>query len=179
VLQHEGDPSRCVVLLPGIRYFSQAPLLWFAREAAQADGWSAVELDERAPGDQEPFEWMRAQAERALQAASGAELVVVVGKSLGSAAAPMVSGPAVWLTPLLNRPEIAEAIGSATAPALLVGSRADPTWSEGTVPENEALEVLELDGLDHSLQVSRDPLASLGVLRDVTARVAAFLERLS
>jgi hypothetical protein len=179
VLQHEGDPSRCVVLLPGIRYFSQAPLLWFAREAAQADGWSAVELDERAPGDQEPFEWMRAQAERALQAASGAELVVVVGKSLGSAAAPMVSGPAVWLTPLLNRPEIAEAIGSATAPALLVGSRADPTWSEGTVPENEALEVLELDGLDHSLQVSRDPLVSLDVLRDVTARVGAFLARLS
>jgi hypothetical protein len=179
VLQHEGDPSRCVVLLPGIRYFSQAPLLWFAREAAQADGWSAVELDERAPGDQEPFEWMRAQAERALEAASGAELVVVVGKSLGSAAAPMVSGPAVWLTPLLNRPEIAEAIGSATAPALLVGSRADPTWSEGTVPENDALEVLELDGLDHSLQVSRDPLLSLDVLRDVTARVGAFLARLS
>jgi hypothetical protein len=179
VLQHEGDPSRCVVLLPGIRYFSQAPLLWFAREAAQADGWSAVELDERAPGDQEPFEWMRAQAERALEAASGAELVVVVGKSLGSAAAPMVSGPAVWLTPLLNQPEIAEAIGSATAPALLVGSRADPTWSEGTVPENDALEVLELDGLDHSLQVSRDPLLSLDVLRDVTARVGAFLARLS
>jgi hypothetical protein len=179
VLQHEGDPSRCLVLLPGIRYFSQAPLLWFAREAAQADGWSAVELDERAPGDQEPFEWMRAQAERALEAASGAELVVVVGKSLGSAAAPMVSGPAVWLTPLLNRPEIAEAIGSATAPALLVGSRADPTWSEGTVPENDALEVLELDGLDHSLQVSRDPLLSLDVLRDVTARVGAFLARLS
>jgi hypothetical protein len=179
VIRHEGDPSRCVVLLPGIRYFSQAPLLWFAREAAQAGGWSVVEVDERAPSDQEPFEWMRGQAQQALTAASGAELVVVVGKSLGSAAAPMVTGPAVWLTPLLNQPGIAEAIGSATAPTLLVGSRADPTWSEGTEPENDALEVLELDRLDHSLQVSRDPLASLDVLRDVTARVGAFLGRLS
>jgi hypothetical protein len=179
VIQHEGDPSRSVVLLPGIRYFSQAPLLWFAREAAQAGGWSVVEVDERAPRDQDPFGWMRAQAEAALDAASGAERVVVVGKSLGSAAAPMVSGPAVWLTPLLDQAPVADAINAATAPTLLVGSRADPTWADGPATGNSALEVLELDGLDHSLQVSRNPLASLDVLRDVTARVGAFLERLS
>jgi pimeloyl-ACP methyl ester carboxylesterase len=178
VIQHEGDPARCVVLLPGVRYFSQAPLLWFAREAAQARGWSVVEVDERAPGDQEPFEWMRGQARRALDA-TDAELTVVVGKSLGSAAAPMVSGPAVWLTPLLVRPEIVEGLGSASAPTLLVGSPADPTWGEGNVPDNPALEVLELEGLDHSLQVSGDPLASLDALRTVTQRVASFYERVA
>jgi hypothetical protein len=179
VLQHEGDPSRCAVILPGIRYFSQAPLLWFAREAAQSGGWSVVEVDERAPRDQEPFEWMRGQARGALEAAAGAERVVVIGKSLGSVAATLVSGPAVWLTPLLNQPEVAAAIGEATAPTLLVGSPADPTWGDGAVPESESIEALELDGLDHSLQVNGDPLASLDVLRDVTARVGAFLERLS
>jgi hypothetical protein len=179
VLQHEGDPSRCAVLLPGIRYFSQAPLLWFAREAAQARGWSVVEVDERAPHDQEPFEWMRGQAQRALEAAAGAELTVVIGKSLGSAAAPMVSGPAVWVTPLFDQQAIADAINSATAPTLVVGSRSDPTWAEGPASGNATHEVLELDGLDHALQVSRDPLASLDVLRDVTARVGAFLGRLS
>ena len=179
MLQHEGDASRCAVILPGIRYFSQAPLLWFAREAAQAGGWSVVEVDERAPRDQEPFEWMRGQAERALEAAAGAGRIVVIGKSLGSVAATLVSGPAIWLTPLLDRPEVAEAIGSATAPTLLVGSSADPTWAGGAVPENASVEVLELEGLDHSLQVSRDPIASVDVLRDVTARVGAFLERLS
>ena len=179
MIQHEGDSARSVVLLPGIRYFSQAPLLWFAREAAQAGGWSVVEVDERAPRDHEPFGWMRGQAEAALELASGAELVVVVGKSLGSAAAPLANGPAVWLTPLLDRPAIADAINSAASPTLLVGSRADPTWADGPTSGNDALEVLELDGLDHSLQVSRDPPASLGVLADVTARVGAFLERLA
>jgi hypothetical protein len=165
------------VVLPGVRYFSQAPLLWFAREAAQAHGWSVVEVDERAPADQEPFEWMRGQAKRALEAA-GDGLVVVVGKSLGSVAAPLVSGPAVWLTPLLNQPEIAEALGAASAPALLVGSPADPTWGEGTVPDNPQLDVLELEGLDHSLQVSGDPRASLDALATVTERVGAFLDAL-
>jgi hypothetical protein len=175
VLQHEGDPARRAVILPGVRYFSQAPLLWFAREAAQAHGWSVIEVDERAPDDQEPFAWMRGQAERALEEAGPAEHVVVIGKSLGSAAAPMVSGPAVWLTPLLVQDEIVAALESATAPTLLVGSQADPTWSGGRVPDNPALEVLELEGLDHSLQVSGDPLASLDVLRRVTERVHAFL----
>ena len=166
------------MLLPGVRYFSQAPLLWFAREAAQARGWSVVEVDERAPDGEDPFEWMLGQAERAL-AATSAELTVVVGKSLGSVAATTFDGSAVWLTPLLTRPEIAAALAATGSPTLLVGSPADPTWGEGNVPDNAALEVCELPGLDHSLQVSGDPLSSLDVLRTVTERVSAFLERVA
>ena len=178
MLQHEGDPSRCAVLLPGVRYFSQAPLLWFAREVAQARGWSAVEVDERAPDGEDPFEWMRGQAERAL-AGTSAELIVVVGKSLGSVAATVFEGPAVWLTPLLTRPDIAGALAAAASPALLVGSPDDPSWGEGELPDNPLLEVFELPGLDHSLQISGDPFSSLDVLRDVTRRVGAFLDRVA
>jgi hypothetical protein len=177
---HEGDPGRCAVVLPGVRYFSQAPLLWFAREAAQARGWSVLELSERAPADEEPFEWMRDRAERALDAAE-AGAVAVIGKSLASAAAPLVSQrglPAVWLTPLLVRPEVASALASSSAPALLVGSKADETWANGELPGRDAIEVLEFDVLDHSLQVEGDPLVSLDVLRQVTQRIGAFLERL-
>ena len=177
---HEGDPGRCAVVLPGVRYFNQAPLLWFAREAAEAAGWSVLELSERAPADEEPFAWMRDRAELALDSASEADTVVVIGKSLASAAAPLVAErglPAVWLTPLLVRPEVVAALRAATAPALLVGSTADPTWSDGEQPEGDAIEVLELEGLDHSLQVEGDPLASLDVLRAVTERIGEFLER--
>jgi hypothetical protein len=178
-LLHEGDAERCVVLLPGVRYFSQAPLLWFAREAAQAAGWSALELSERAPADADPFAWMRERAERAL-AATEAQRVLVVGKSLGSAAAPLVAERrlrAIWLTPLLVRSDVVAALNATEAPALLVGSSADPTWADGEQPVNAALEIVELDGLDHSLQAEGDPLASLDVLREVTERIATFLER--
>jgi hypothetical protein len=177
---HEGDPARCAVVLPGVAYFAQAPLLWFAREAARQRGWSVIELTERAPADQEPFPWMLDRAERALDATS-AGTVAVIGKSLASAAAGLVAGrglPAVWLTPLLVRPEVVEALRASHAPALLVGSPADPTWGDGTVPEGPAIAVLELEGLDHSLQVEGDPLASLDVLRAVTEHVSAFLSRL-
>jgi hypothetical protein len=180
-LLHEGDPARCALILPGVRYFSQAPLLWFAREAAQAAGWSVLELSERAPADEEPFEWMRRRATSALEASSSAGTLVVIGKSLGSAAAPLVAErglPAVWLTPLLVRPEIVAALRAATAPALLVGSSADPTWSDGEQPGGESVSVLAFDGLDHSLQVEGDPLASVEVLRQVTERIGEFLARL-
>jgi hypothetical protein len=174
---YEGDPARCAVILPGVRYFSQAPLLWFAREAAEAGGWSVLELSERAPADEEPFAWMRDRAERALDA-TNAGTVVVIGKSLGSAAAPLVAErglAAVWLTPLLVRPDVVQALAASTAPALLVGSTADPTWADGERPEGDAIEILELDGLDHSLQVDGDPLRSLDVLRTVTERIGDFL----
>jgi hypothetical protein len=179
VIRHEGDTDRCAVILPGVRYFSQAPLLWFARETAQAHGWSVVEVDERAPGSEEPFEWMRLQAERALDAASGAATVAVIGKSLGSIAATLHYGPAAWLTPLLIRPEIVEALRATSAPTLLVGSPDDPSWSGGTVPDNPALDVLELPGLDHSLQVSGSPSSSFDALRTVTERVSSWLAGLA
>jgi hypothetical protein len=175
---HEGDEARCAVVLPGVRYFSQAPLLWFAREAAQARGWSVLELSERAPADEDPFAWMRDRAARALDSVSGVATVVVIGKSLGSAAAPLVAErglPAVWLTPLLIRPEVVSGLDEASAPALLIGSAADPTWAGGTQPGGDAIEVVELDGLDHTLQVPGDPLASIDVLRQVTERIGSFL----
>lgn len=174
---HEGDPARCAVVLPGVRYFSQAPLLWFSREAARAAGWSVLELSERAPADEEPFNWMRDRAGRALEAVS-ADTVAVIGKSLGSAAAPLAAErelPAVWLTPLLIRPDVVSALAGSPAPVLLVGSTADPTWANGERPEREGIEVLEFEGLDHSLQVDGDPIASLDVLREVTERIGAFL----
>jgi pimeloyl-ACP methyl ester carboxylesterase len=178
---HEGDPSRCVVLLPGIRYYSQGPLLWYSREVAQAGGWSVVEVDERAPQGEDPMAWMRARAEEAL-AATDADRVVVIGKSLGSTAAPLAAErglAAVWLTPLLDRSLVVDALAATRSPALLIGSPADPTWADGAVPDNELLEVLELPGLDHSLQVSGDPRASLDVLGTVTGRVGDFLGRLA
>jgi hypothetical protein len=166
-----------VVLLPGARYLSQAPLLWFAREAAQAHGWSVAELDESAPEGRDPFEWMPARARQVLDETE-AERVCVVAKSLGSVAAPFVADrglPAVWLTPLLVRPEVVEALARSAAPALAIGSPDDPAWGDGSLPENPALETLELPGLDHSLQVSGDPRASLDALGRVVERVGAFL----
>ena len=89
---HEGDAERCVVLLPGVRYFSQAPLLWFAREAAQAEGWSVLEVSERAPGGRGPVRVaVRAGGER-LAAASAEQVALSASRWPAS---PLRSPPSV------------------------------------------------------------------------------------
>jgi hypothetical protein len=174
--------SRRVVLLPGAWYPTTAPLLWFARQAARSRGWEVVEqreLLDQGAGD--PFEWAIDRAERVLEQAEGGDGVTVIGKSLASAAAGLAADrglPAAWLTPLLTDERVTGPLARASAPTLLVGSPADETWDASRIPENQVLEVLELDGLDHGLEVPGDPLASADALKAVTQRVGGFLDRL-
>jgi predicted alpha/beta-hydrolase family hydrolase len=174
--------SRSVVLLPGAWYSTSAPLLWYARHAAKSRDWEIVEQRELLGRTaQDPFEWAVEKAELAIGQASGADEVAVVGKSLASAAAGLVASlrfPAAWLTPLLTDDRVIDDLERASAPTLLVGSRADDTWDASRIPDNPRIEVFELDGLDHGLEVPGDPLASADALKTVTERVGDFLDGL-
>jgi hypothetical protein len=174
---HRPDAPRRVVLLPGARYPTRAPLLWFAREVAIARGYGVLEvLDEPSP-DEDPFAWVHDRAERALDHRPTL-LDVVIGKSLSSDAAGLAADrgvAAIWLTPLLDRPGIVAALARTTRPTLLVGGGADPTWRPDALPDNVMLDQLQLDGLDHGLQLPGDPQASLNALRKVVKRVDRFL----
>lgn len=174
---HRPEAERRVVILPGARYPTRAPLLWFAREVAVAKGFGVLELLELPEPGEDPFAWIRDRAERALDHAP-APTTVVIGKSLSSVAAELAAErelPAIWLTPLLDRADVRAALARASRPALLVGGGADPTWQPGAVPSSALIEQLELPGHDHSLQLPGDPIASLGSLKKVTKRVERFL----
>jgi len=178
-LLHEGGRPRCAVLLPGAHYPTRAPLLWFAREAALARGWSVLEVLDELPGGAEPFEWALDRAERALDAAPG-EDPLVIGKSLTTAAAGLVADrglAAIWFTPLMREPLVLDGLSRAKRPTLLVGGSEDSLWDRDTVPLNTAIETLELDGLDRALQAPGNAELSLAALRHVTAAVAALLDR--
>ncbi len=172
-IRHDGDRNRCALLLPGQFYPSRAPVLWFAREAVMANGWSALEVLGE-PGQQpDPLGWERDCAERAL-AAIGAEQVLVIGKSLASFLAGAVSDrglPAVWLTPLLTEGAVIDGLRRARRPTLLIGGTGDSVWRRDAIPPNPALEILELPGVDHALQIPGDPGASLDALRGSTEAI--------
>jgi len=134
-----------------------------------AQGWSALEVLGEPGEHRDPLAWERECAERAL-AAAGAARVLVIGKSLASLLAGMVSDrdlAAVWLTPLLTDPSVIAGLARARRPTLLVGGTADAVWRAAAIPANAALDVLELHGVDHALQVPGDPLLSLDALRQL------------
>jgi pimeloyl-ACP methyl ester carboxylesterase len=169
-------PAR-VILLPGALYSIQAPLLWFAREIALARGAGVLAILDRMPTQGDPFEWARDRAKHALDFRS-VEHQVVVGKSLASGAAGLVSDralPALWLTPLLDQASVLDGLERAAAPTLLVGGTADETWQPSALPGNERLEVVELPDLDHSLQVPGDPAASARALERIVGTMDRYL----
>jgi hypothetical protein len=176
-LLHENDPGRCAVLLPGMHYTTQAPLLWWAREVAEAHGWSALEVLDSLPDGADPLGWARDRGRRALDRVEAAE-ILVVGKSLASTAAGIVADrgvPAVWLTPLLNHERVVDDLSRAARPALLIGGSADESWAPDALADSGLLQIVQLDGLDHSLQRPGDPGASIDALRAVAERIDQFV----
>jgi len=105
----------------------------------------------------------------------------VIGKSLASLLAGEVSDrdlAAVWLTPLLNEPSVIEDLARSRRPALLVGGEADPTWHPDAMPRGREMDVLELPGADHTLEVPGDPVTSLAGLARMTEAIMRFAERI-
>ncbi|HEV8053978.1 MAG TPA: hypothetical protein VGP30_04030, partial [Candidatus Limnocylindrales bacterium] len=144
--------DRWVILLPGAGYAVTAPLLWFAREAALAGGSNVLALTDTFNGSDDPLRWVEERAEAAIQHVDGPIPPLLIAKSLTSLAAPLAARlglSAVWLTPLINAAGtsvsrvVLDGLAAASAPCLLVGGSADPSWDmviARSVPRAEVLE---------------------------------------
>jgi hypothetical protein len=174
---YRAEAADRVVILPGAGYSAQAPLLWFARRLALARGAGVLAVRDALGAGDEPFAWALDRARRALDLAPAGRQVVI-GKSLASAACGLAAGrglPALWLTPLLDQPVVVEGLARASAPTWLVGGTLDDTWRPSALPAGGALEVVELDGVDHGLEVPGDPMASLAALERAARVIDRFL----
>ncbi len=103
---------------------------------------------------------------------------VVIGKSLGSLAAPVVADrglAAVWFTPLLTDEPTVAALRRARGRCLLVGGTADQFW-DGRAARLVTADVVEIDGADHGMFVPGRLDASAAVLGQVITAVEDFLD---
>jgi pimeloyl-ACP methyl ester carboxylesterase len=172
------------VVAPGGGYGPDAPLLKFAGLAAERRGAALhpVEWDLEA-GDADAMITGRVSAAVEDCVAAGAPVPVIVGKSLGSRAAPVAAErvlPAVWFTPLLtDLPIVAEtvvaALKRATAPFLLIGGTGDEWW-DGDIARSLTPHVVEIEGANHGMFVPGPLAESAAVLGEVTTAVERFLD---
>ncbi|MEW2384121.1 alpha/beta hydrolase [Micromonospora sp. NPDC047707] len=82
--------------------------------------------------------------------------------------------PAVWLTSLLHRPEVVDALDRATAPFLPVGGTADSSWN-GPLAQRLTPYVVEITDADHSLIVPGPLARSAEALGRVCTALEDFL----
>jgi pimeloyl-ACP methyl ester carboxylesterase len=175
--------GRSAVLAPGGNYGADGPLLMYARLAVQHRGGRAHPIVWELSGDPDFSQYRRrvaSQVESAVEevtAAAGAA-PVVIGKSLGSLAAPVAADrglAAVWFTPLLTDEPTVAALRRATGPCLLVGGTADRFW-DGEAARSLPAEVVEIDGADHGMFVPGRLAASAAALGQAITAVEDFLD---
>lgn len=155
------ETQRTVVVLPGRSYGPYVPQLFFPMIAAQRRGaqvravcWERAEQLDSIKLDK-ISRWVAGQVDPMLKECDPAS-TVVIGKSLGSYAAPLVARyglPAVWVTPVLISPDVVNGIKASPAPSLLVGGAADPVW-DASLAFRLSDQVLEIPEADHSLMVA-------------------------
>jgi hypothetical protein len=169
---YAGDPLRCAAVLPGAM-LGGMPVNAFVIRPLLDRGWSVVQVWEDYDGDgSDRVEWARDHAEAAIAGAPNSTVRLLAGKSLTSLATGVAAHhrvPAVWLTPLLHDEACAEGLRRRTAPALLIGGTADPSW-DGRLARELSDDVVELPEADHGL-------ARLEDLSHVAEAVGAFVDR--
>lgn len=173
--------SGTAIVLPGRAYSPDAPLLAFAGYALGDAGWTVrpVWWDPPLPITDETSRWVGEQLAEATDGVDGR--VLVVGKSLGTMGAVVAAErgyDAIWLTPLLTRPWLVEAIGSNPGRQLLVGGTADDLWDADVATDLAGpgrVDVLQVDGADHAMLHDDDVVRSAETLVEVTRAMAAFV----
>lgn len=168
------------VVIPGAKFGPGAPLLMYAGDVAEQRSatvhrysWSR-EFPE--PDQPEIESWVGGEIAPLIDIVGGRPLLI--GKSLGTNAAAIAaerSLPAVWLTPLLALPWVADALGRATEPLLLVGGTADQVW-DGELARRLSPHVLEVKDADHGMYVPGPLTESIAVHSRVVVAVEEFLD---
>lgn len=178
-----SGPSRGVAIVaPGRAYPPSAPLLDFARIALLQHDLTVQQLwwDSTTRGDEDAEAWVRRHVAAAL-AEEDADHVLVVGKSLGTRAASYAAErglDAIWLTPLLVDPVVAEGIAANPGRQLLVGGLADELWDPAVARElaDAGCEVLEVPDADHGMGTP-DAVRTAEIHLEVARAVEAFLSQ--
>jgi hypothetical protein len=176
--------KRAAVVVPGLQYSADGPLLMYAGLAVDRRGGTVRRINWTLPdfgdGDGERA-WVASRVSEAIDAvvaATGVAAPVLIGKSLGSLAAPVAADrglPAVWLTPVLTDEPTVAALRRAAAPCLLIGGTADKVW-DGRLAWSVTPHVLEIDGADHGMFVPGRLQESAAVLGQVITAVENFLD---
>jgi predicted alpha/beta-hydrolase family hydrolase len=176
----EGDAVGTAVLVPGRGYSPQAPLLFFTGLALLQHGWRVEHHWWDPPAyesDEQLLAWVRSEVESALPATDRA---LVVGKSLGTWSTPLAAErglPAIWLTPILEVPELVDAIRTNPAPQLLIGGSDDQFWDAGVAAglSSETCTVVEIPGVDHAMLKPGDAIRGAEAHVEVTRAVDDWL----
>lgn len=194
----QDDEARHVaILLPGVAYTCQMPLLYYPTRLLLALGadvlWVEYAHHRRADflalSDSERERWFITDVSAACQAALAQrpyQQITLIGKSMGTLAmghlltsdARLVQARAIWLTPLLRNSRLRAQIQQSKPRSLFVIGTADSHYDPAHLAEMQKAtggDVSVIDRGDHSLEIEGDIWRSLQAIEQVMRAIQVFL----
>jgi len=195
--RQKAGTTHLAVLLPGLGYTSQMPVMYYPCLALLASGADVLRADYnyvRLPAFMalEPDERRKcatADATAILDAAitqRDYKKITLVGKSIGTFAMGhlittvqvLPALQCIWLTPLLKHEQLLSQIKRIKHRALFVTGTADPYYDQKNLEDiikATGGESIVIEGADHSMEISGNPSASLRALERITDGIVKFL----
>jgi predicted alpha/beta-hydrolase family hydrolase len=195
--QQEIEAATLAVLLPGLNYTCDMPLLYYSTRLLEQRGADVLQLhadyvtrDFQAASPLERLQRLSADAQAVVESGLTRQSytrLVLVGKSIGTLAlASLMASPTaanaitIWLTPLLGQPWLVEAAMKTHSPALFVAGTADSTFDAAAlkrIQDSRGAEAILVEGANHSLEIPGDPWQSIQKMGEIMQGLAGFLDR--
>lgn len=194
--RQDGETRHLGLILPGLRYRSSMPALYYPALLLKALGADVLAVNYRydeEPGletlpDAERAAWWTADAAAVIDAALAQrryERVTIVGKSLGTGTMARLladderlrTAEAIWLTPVLKKPGFPDLMGRCPQRGLVVIGTADWYYDEHILAdlERRGLQVLVVRDVTHGLECPGDAVRSAEAIVEITQAVSRFL----
>ncbi len=195
-LKQIGESRALAVLLPGLNYSCDNPLLYYTTNICIAHSidvlqlwanYNAAEFQSLSEPDQ--LHWLVGDA-AALIAAGRAQRsytrLILVGKSIGTLTLGALLGDtdayqdphAIWFTPLIRFPVVVRGMLRSSKNSLFLAGSADRSFNTNLLGNTRHFlfhQHLIIDGADHSLQIPGDLSRSLDVMKQIVATIETFI----
>jgi len=195
--RQETEARHLAIVFPGFGYNCDMPLLYYPTMSLlnrgadvlhvkygynQQQGFRNLDEDERE-------RWIAGDVTAACDVVVGQRSyaeVTLIGKSIGTRAMGCVlttderfaNARAVWLTPLLRSERLRAQVKQWGQRSLFVIGTADPEYDQACLADARVatgVEVVVIDGADHSLEIAANVLASVDTMRTIMQEIEAFL----
>jgi hypothetical protein len=193
-LRQVGESPALAVLLPGLNYSCDNPLLYYTTNLLIAHSvdvlqlWANYNADEfQSLSNQEQIHWLVEDAVALINAGRAQRNYVrllLIGKSIGTLTLGALLGDSdayqdahvIWLTPLVHYSSVVRGMSRAYKKSLYIAGTTDRTFDASSMAQVLCHQSLVIDGADHSLQIPGNLPRSLDVMKQIVAAVEDFVK---
>ena len=198
IIQHDEGSDGLAIILPGLGYSSEMPLLYYVTSVLVDYGYDVLQVNYhydqkdsfKELNQEERDEWLYADVDSCIKDAlqdSSYNDYVLVGKSLGTRAMAQeltlrqefAEAKAIWLTPLLNEDKVRDTLLQIPQKSLVFIGEEDPHYLENPWRELEARDHIItylMAGANHAGNVPRDTVGSIQGIQQLIQHIEEFLK---